>query len=298
MKYPHNFEQTLGFDRIRESLVELCRYEVSKNKVVEMEMATEETELVFRLDALGEAIQIQEQIPSFFLFAETDDIGPYLPHLAIENFALDEMALFRIAKVAEAHLKAHRALSTRSEEFPLTLALFPAMPSMKEVALGILAAIDEKAQLKSQASPLYAKLSGEINRLEREGRTRMRQLYRQYKELGYTAETEITVREERLVLPIIAEHKRKVKGFVKDISATGKVLYIEPGELLELNNHLKELFAERRRERDRILRSLTQALAPFKDDLLQAMQGLGEADFRRAKADWVNRQQAERPEIS
>ena len=297
MKYPQNFEQTLGFDRIRESLVELCRYQVSRNKVVEMEMATQEVELTFRLDALGEAIQIQAQIPSFFLFTETDDIGPYLPHLAIENFALEEMALFRIAKVAEAHLKAHRTLSTRSEEFPLTLALFPAMPSMKDVALGILAAIDEKAQLKPQASPLYAKLSGEINRLEREGRTRMRQLYRQYKELGYTAETEITVREERLVLPIMAEHKRKVKGFVKDISATGKVLYIEPGELLELNNHLKELFAERRRERDRILRSLTKALAPYKGDLLQAMHGLGEADFRRAKADWVHRQSAERPEL-
>ena len=297
MKYPQNFEQTLGFDRIRESLVELCRYQVSRNKVAEMEMATQEDELTFRLDALGEAIHIQDQIPSFFLFAETDDIGPYLPHLAIENFALEEMALFRIAKVAEAHLKAHRTLSTRSEEFPLTLALFPAMPSMKDVALGILAAIDEKAQLKPQASPLYAKLSGEINRLEREGRTRMRQLYRQYKELGYTAETEITVREERLVLPIIAEHKRKVKGFVKDISATGKVLYIEPGELLELNNHLKELFAERRRERDRILRSLTKALAPYTDDLLQAMHGLGEADFRRAKADWVRQQSAERPEL-
>jgi DNA mismatch repair protein MutS2 len=297
VKYPQNFEQTLGFDRIRESLVELCRYQVSRNKVVEMEMATQENELTFRLDALGEAIQIQDQIPSFFLFAETDDIGPFLPHLAIENFALEEMALFRIAKVAEAHLKAHRTLSSRSEEFPLTLALFPAMPSMKEVALGILAAIDEQAQLKPQASPLYAKLSGEITRLEREGRTRMRQLYRQYKELGYTAETEITVREERLVLPIIAEHKRKVKGFVKDISATGKVLYIEPGELLELNNHLKELFAERRRERDRILRSLTKALAPFKDDLLQAMHGLGEADFRRAKADWVHQQSAERPEL-
>ena len=297
MKYPQNFEQTLGFDRIRESLVELCRYQVSRNKVAEMEMATLEDELIFRLDALGEAIHIQDQIPSFFLFAETDDIGPFLPHMAIENFALEEMALFRIAKVAEAHLKAHRTLSTRSEEFPLTLALFPAMPSMKDVALGILAAIDEKAQLKPQASPLYAKLSGDINRLEREGRTRMRQLYRQYKELGYTAETEITVREERLVLPIIAEHKRKVKGFVKDISATGKVLYIEPGELLELNNHLKELFAERRRERDRILRSLTKALAPYKDDLLQAMHGLGEADFRRAKADWVHQQSAERPEL-
>ena len=297
MKYPQNFEQTLGFDRIRESLVELCRFQVSRNKVAEMEMATLEDELTFRLDALGEAIHIQDQIPSFFLFAETDDIGPFLPHLAIENFALEEMALFRIAKVAEAHLKAHRTLSTRSEEFPLTLALFPAMPSMKDVALGILAAIDEKAQLKPQASPLYAKLSGDINRLEREGRTRMRQLYRQYKELGYTAETEITVREERLVLPIIAEHKRKVKGFVKDISATGKVLYIEPGELLELNNHLKELFAERRRERDRILRSLTKALAPYKDDLLQAMHGLGEADFRRAKADWVHQQSAERPEL-
>lgn len=298
MKYPQNFEQTLGFDRIRDSLTELCRYEISKSKVAHMDMATEWEELNARLDALGEAIHIQEQIPSFFLFAETDDIGPFLPHLNIENFALEEMALFRIAKVAEAHLKAHRTLAARSEEFPMTLALFPVMPSMKEVALGILAAIDEKAQLKPQASPLYAKLSGEINRLEREGRTRMRQLYRHYKEQGYTAETEITVREERLVLPIIAEHKRKVKGFVKDISATGKVLYIEPGELLELNNHLKELFAERRRERDRILRSLTKALAPHKEDLLRAMQGLGEADFRRAKADWVSRQGAERPEVS
>lgn len=297
MKYPQNFEQTLGFDRIRTALSQSCKYENSRKRVAEMDMATEAQALQARLDALSETQLLLAQMPSFFHFTETDDIGAYLPHLTIANYALDEMALFRIAKVAEAYLRSHRSLAQREDEFPHTLALFPPMESMRHVALGILAVLDEKAQLKPQASPLFGKLSQEIGRLEREGRTRIRQLYRSFKEQGFTAETEITVREERLVLPIMAEHKRKVKGFVKDVSATGKVLYIEPSELLELNNRLKELFAELRRERERILRELTQFVAPFQGELYRAMEGLGEADFRRVKADWVHQQEAERPEL-
>lgn len=126
----------------------------------------------------------------------------------------------------------------------------------------------------------------------------MRGIFREWKGLGFTAETDVTVREERLVIPVLAEFKRRVQGFVKDISATGKVLYVEPTQMLEMNNRLKELFAERRRERERILRMVTAELAPFEMDLQQWMRRLVRMDFALAKWDWCMREGAQRPKVS
>ncbi len=97
---------------------------------------------------------------------------------------------------------------------------------------------------------------------EKDVNKRAAQWFKQAKQEGWTAETELTVRNGRLVLPILAEHKRKIKGVVHDESNTGQVLYIEPVEIIEISNHLMELSLERRREIERILRQVTNDLRP------------------------------------
>ncbi|MFN3316709.1 MAG: endonuclease MutS2, partial [Raineya sp.] len=94
----------------------------------------------------------------------------------------------------------------------------------------------------------------------------------------------LTLRSGRIVIPIAAEHKRKLKGFIHDESATGQTVYLEPAEILDLNNEIRELEAQERREIIRILTELTDFIRPFLPKLQKSYQFLGLVDFLRAKA--------------
>jgi DNA mismatch repair protein MutS2 len=94
---------------------------------------------------------------------------------------------------------------------------------------------------------------------------------------------------------VLAENKRKVQGFVKDVSATGKIIYVEPLESLELNNRLTELYADKRREREKILKSVAAQLRPHSEGLRQSMQVLTAFDVIQARYALSQRLQAQRP---
>lgn len=250
-----------------------------------------------QLDLLDEIHWVFEQSPSV-LQLQGEDIHPYLPHLMVENFYLEEEALAAVATVTQTYQKLAAAVQLRTQALTLLTAELPADESSKKVLSIIGKVLDEFNQISPRATPQYAKISQEIQRLEGEARNVMRGIFRDWKAQGFTAETDVTVREERLVIPVLSEFKRRVQGFVKDISATGKVLYVEPTQMLEMNNRLKELFAERRRERERILRQVTAELSPFKLDLETWMNRLVRIDFLLAKHDWCMREDAQRPKVS
>jgi DNA mismatch repair protein MutS2 len=163
------------------------------------------------------------------------------------------------------------------------------------VVRGIDAVLSEKGQLKPNASVPFAKLSTDIERIEKEVRSQVKQIFKQWRDAGYTADAELTVREERIVIPVRAEHKRRVNGFVKDVSSTGQVLFVEPVESLELNNRLKELYADRRRERERILLRTTDTIRPYHDSIQSVMQSLVEMDLVSARLAYAVAIGAQRP---
>lgn len=252
---------------------------------------------MLQLDFLDQIHQLNEFSPSVLQF-QGEDIHAYLPHLGIENFYLEEEALAAILAATQTYQKLATTVQLRADFWALLSAELPNEDYTKKIAAIVGRVIDEFNQISVRATPQYAKLSQEIQRLEGEARNVMRGIFRDWKSQGFTAETDVTVREERLVIPVLAEFKRRVQGFVKDISATGKVLYVEPTQMLEMNNRLKELFAERRRERERILRLVTAELSPYQFDLQVMMDRLVHMDFALAKFDWCAREGAERPKVS
>jgi len=252
---------------------------------------------MLQLDLLDQIHQLNELSPSVLQF-QGEDIHAYLPHLGIENFYLEEEALAAILATTQTYQKLAATVQLRADFWALLSAELPNEDYTKKIAAIVGRVIDEFNQISVRATPQYAKLTQEIQRLEGEARNVMRGIFRDWKSQGFTAETDVTVREERLVIPVLAEFKRRVQGFVKDISATGKVLYVEPTQMLEMNNRLKELFAERRRERERILRLVTAELSPYQVDLQVMMDRLVHMDFALAKFDWCAREGAERPKVS
>ncbi len=297
MKYPQDFESVVGFDQIRLAIEGRFKYPSTHELASNWEMQTNADLVIQQLDLLDQIAILNVTSPSA-LHLLGGDISGDLVHLGIENFFLEETSLSAILQTIQTYQKLSTALHPRQSDLPLLYALFPAEDATKTIASAIGKVLDEFGEISVRATPQYAKISQEIHRLEGEARNVMRGIFRDWKSQGFTAETDVTVREERLVIPVLAEFKRRVQGFVKDISATGKILYVEPTQMLEMNNRLKELFAEKRRERERILRQITSELAPHQVVLGEIMDRLIQLDFALAKWDWCLSEKAERPKVS
>ncbi len=295
MIYPNSFEDLVGFAPLRVQLEKLCRLQSSEALASSFGLITDLQVLRDTLDILDEVRSVMENRPSLFEWPHPIDMGEMLKHIHVEGFFLIEEELAGVASNIKVYDSFVAALHNQESEYPHLRALFPRNEHTKQVLSAIAKVVDEEGNIRLNASPVYQKTSNEINRLEREARQQTKTIFKEWKTLGYTADTEVTIREERLVIPVLAEFKRKVKGFVKDVSATGKVLFMEPSAIVELNNRLKELFAERRRERERILKQLSADIRPFAPYLLQWMQALTQADFVYAKYQLCQNHDAERP---
>lgn len=295
MIYPHNFEDLVGFSPLRLSLIDACRLESSAELARNFQVFDQEQDLEKSLDLLDECTRIMETRPSLFEWNKAIDMSPLLKHVHVDGYFLVEEEWLGIATNILIYEGFVSAFTNAAADFPHFTTLFPKQTEAKLLLQSITKIIDNDASIRSNASVTYQKVSVEIQRLEREARVQTKQIFREWKQLGYTADTDVTIREERLVIPVLAEYKRKVKGFVKDVSATGKVLFMEPAGIVELNNRLKELFAELRRERERILKALTSEIRPFAPQLMLWMRALTEADFVFAKYQLCQKHGAERP---
>lgn len=297
MIYPADFEVVIGFDRIRQSLAAYCRYETSAEAAAQLAFLTDAAAITCMFDEVDEWRRFAEKHPTASQHTASKDILPMLAGLSVENFYFQEDDLLAILQVIQGYQTLSRLLLKHREDYPLLGAMPGEADELGAAERAILAVINEKGELRPNASARLGEISHDIDRLEREARQVTRNIFKHWRDEGFTADTDLTVREERLVIPVKAEYKRKVRGFVKDVSATGQVLYIEPVESLELNNRLRELYLERRRERERILLLTADKLRPLQSDLKTAMDLLWQTDFIAARVNLAVRMEAHRPRI-
>lgn len=158
--------------------------------------------------------------------------------------------------------------------------------------------LDRYGRLADHASPELARIRRELVNLQGSvGRT-LAAILRQAKSDGLVdADAAPTLREGRLVIPVPPGYKRKIGGIVHDESATGKTVYIEPQQVVEANNHIRELEGAERRERVRILQAVTEQLRPNTEYILQSQEMLAEVDFLSAKVSLAQTLHAIRPEL-
>jgi DNA mismatch repair protein MutS2 len=284
MLYPSNIEEKLGFEKIRAWLQEACSSELGREKVLEIRFQNDRSELTTLLERTAEmmqAIASSEHLPSLgYIDAAAHLREARVPGIYLEGTALREMsaALHMIQAWSE-------FLEKRRNLYPRLAALRPAVAPDHRLASDIEWAVDERGEVRDQASPGLKKIRSELISLGVQARKTLEKIMARSRAEGLSPEDgSLTVRSGRLVVPVKAEHKRHVRGFIHDESATGSIAFIEPAEVLDINNEIKDLEYREKREVIAILTKLTDRLRPEIPGLQLHFELLAELDLIRAKA--------------
>lgn len=283
MIYPQNSLEKLGFEEIRKSVKAYCISEMGIDMVDKIRFITNYDQIIKFLRQTNEfktILETDEALPiqSFY------DIKKLSDKAKIEGTFLSEEEFFQVYSSLQTAFAVIKYFGDREGEYPNLEALFEHLPIEKNILREIEKVIDVKGKIKNNASRLLSDIIDAIVKAEQDARKKIDQIYKNAQSNNWVADGSLTVRDGRLCIPILAENKRKLKGFIHDESATGQTVYIEPEEVFNLNNLVRDLEFEKRREIIRILTELTDKLRPHVPILYSYHGFLTKLDFVRAKA--------------
>ncbi len=282
--YPQNIEEKLGFDKIKNNLVQFCKTDLGKQRIDKLNFLTNTESIHQSIRQIGEIGQLTSSGHVLELPENLDVLLDALQKLEIEGTMLYEDELQQLFIALSAMQSNFTAIANQETGYAYLKAAQTHLISLQAAILIVAKVIDKEGLLKPDASPELWQINKQISAKEKEVRKILLSKYNLAKQNGWAGDTEITIRNERLVIPIIAEHKKKIQGFVHDDSQSGKFLYIEPIECFEENNALKELSFEKKKEIERILKQVTAQLAPYKQIIWQHVQYTAFLDITYAKS--------------
>ena len=285
MIYPSDFENKIGFKAIRERLNTLCISEMGKEFVGKMcfSIDVDEIHTYLRLIQDFETL-MQDGVP--FPVRDYNDLREEFHHLSIDGTVISLESMFALKPTLSALSYIFKFFrSEASEKVPYLKALAEGISIDNHIFTEINRLIDDKGEIPDNASAELAEIRRDIRRKQSSIDHRMHKILVEAKNSGWTDSTaEMTIRDGRPVIPVRAADKRELRGFIHDESATGQTVYIEPAEIFETNNEIKELEYAERREINKILLAFTKILRPEIPNLTMAWRLLGLLDFIRAKA--------------
>ena len=285
MIYPSDFENKIGFKAIRERLNELCISEMGKEFVGKMCFSTDVDEIHTYLRLIQDfQTLMQDGVP--FPVRDYNDLRDEFKHLAIDGTVISLESMFALKPTLSALFYVFKFFkSEASDKVQYLKALAEGISIDNHIFTEINRLIDDKGEIPDNASAELAEIRRDIRRKQSSIDHRMHKILVEAKNSGWTDSTaEMTIRDGRPVIPVRAADKRELRGFIHDESATGQTVYIEPAEIFETNNEIKELEYAERREINKILVAFTKILRPEIPNLTMAWRLLGLLDFIRAKA--------------
>lgn len=289
MIYPQNFEQKIGFDQIRQLLKDKCLSTLGEERVSEMNFSDQfETveELLNQVTEFVRIIQEEDNFPDQFFF----DVRPSLKRVRVEGMYMDEQELFDLRRSLETIRDIVRFLQRNEEEesdhpYPSLKRLAGDIAVFPQLITKIDGILDKYGKIKDNASTELSRIRRELANTMGSISRSLNSILRNAQSDGYVdKDVTPTMRDGRLVIPVAPGLKRKIKGIVHDESASGKTVFIEPAEVVEANNRIRELEGDERREIIRILTTFSNILRPSIPEILQSYEFLAEIDFIRAKS--------------
>ncbi len=292
MIYPSNFEQKIGFDKIRDILKSNCLSTLGKEYVDKMKFLSKKELIQVRLDQTAEFMRIQtggEDFPAQFFF----DVRESVKRIRLEGTYLEEGELFDLRRSLETIRNVIRFLqSDETDEGGNPIIRYPAL---RELAGDILtfpqliqridSILDKYGKVKDSASAELLHIRIELRNMAGSiSKSLNAILHNAQKDGVVDKDVTPTLRDGRLVIPVAPGLKRKIKGIVHDESASGKTVFIEPAEVVEANNRIRELESAERREIIHILSEFSSVIRPQVPQILESYEFLGKIDFIRAKA--------------
>ncbi|MCM1032239.1 MAG: Smr/MutS family protein [Odoribacter sp.] len=289
MTYPQNFEYKIGFDIIRAMVSERCSSGLGAQKVQEMRFESSYDKVARLLGQVAEFVTILSGEDSFPA-AVIRDVTGRLKTIRPEGTYLTAAELVDLGATIESmaaishYFESHRS-SDGTSALPLLDELALRLDPYPSLSREINRTVDRWGEIKDTASSELADIRRRITSMGGTAGSVMRRIISKAVADGIIdADTSASVRDGRLVLPVAAMNKRRIPGIVHDESASGKTVFIEPAEVVEVNNRLRELHIEEHREEVRILINVAGMLRPYIDELLESFDLMATFDFIRAKA--------------
>jgi len=283
MLYPSNSTDKLGFTEVKELIKAHCLSEMGRQMVDRIQVMNNYDQIrkfLYQASEFKNILENDEALPIHHFF----DIKSLANKARIEGAFLSEEEFYQVQASLTTVFAVIGYFNEREGQYPNLEALFEHLPIEKAILRKIDAVIDQKGKIRPNASRDLLEITSGIAKAEQEARKKIDQIFKNAGANGWTADGSLTIRDGRLCIPLLAENKRKVKGFIHDESASGQTVYLEPEEVFTLNNKIRDLEFERRREIVKILTALTDELRPYVPLLLSYHGLLSKLDFVRAKA--------------
>ncbi|MVN93113.1 endonuclease MutS2 [Mucilaginibacter aquatilis] len=283
MLYPDNSADKLGFTEVKELIKAHCLSTMGQQMVDKIQVMNNFDlirKFLSQANEFKNILQNDVALPINHFF----DIKSLANKVRIEGTFLSEEEFFQIQTSLTTVFAVIAYFNEREGQYPNLEALFEHLPIEKSILKKIDMVLDAKGKIRPNASRELQDITSGISKAEQEARRKIDHIFKSASSSGWTADGSLTIRDGRLCIPLLAENKRKLKGFIHDESATGQTVYIEPEEVFSLNNRIRDFEFERRREIVRILTQLTDELRPYVPLLLSYHGLLTKLDFVRAKA--------------
>lgn len=306
--YPHNFEFKIGFSSIREELLGYCSSALGQSIIQNIEATNDYALIVKSLSEVREMINLISSasvLPSLQLV----DCRQLLHELRPGGSFLEEEALVDLRHMLISLHDLHKFFTETSTEgdrqdeslsyvYPSLSKLYFDAPTFPKIEQALTSLLDAEGKIKDTASKELRRIRQELRECERSLSGMLARIVSNARKEGWIdLDVQPAMRDGRLVIPVQPQHKRRIKGIVHDESATGKTVYIEPVEMVEANNRIRELEGEERREIIRILIEVANKLRPNITHLLRAYELLAYTDAILAKARWARTYEAISPAI-
>lgn len=299
MIYPVNFEQKIGFDRLRAQVAALCSMEAARRRITEETFSSSREDIERRqrtADEMRVLLMLDPDAPR----EEYPDVEHIVSKIGVEGSFLDtsEVAVLRRALTAVGDMVGF-ILNRPEAQYPYLRVRSADVCVFPDIIRRINQLIDDEGRVRDGASPELLSVRRAIRDHEGLVAKRLQQVLMNAKRAGIVdADAVLSVRDGRTVIPVAAANKRKLGGFIHDESASGRTVYIEPVEVVELTNELKELEYAERREIVRLLQEFTDSIRDDAGPIASAGEYLADMDAVRAKARWAIENGAGMPIVS
>jgi DNA mismatch repair protein MutS2 len=295
--YPNNFEHKLGFDEIRRLLKARCQSTLGQEKVDEIAFSTDADVVNEWLTQVGEFRRLtaeHDDFPMQYFF----DVRESIARIRLENTHLEEDEVWDLRRSLETIANIVRFLQRDSDEKPNGEVVYP-YPALYRLTDGVAtfpamirridSILDKFGKVKDSASMTLAGIRHDLEKTQGSiSRTLYTILHAAQRDGLVDKDAAPSMRDGRLVIPVAPQVKRRINGIVHDESATGKTVFIEPTEVVEANNKVRQLEAEERREVIRILTVFTDEVRPHVREIIDSYQLLAMIDLIQAKASGQN----------
>ncbi|WP_456426570.1 endonuclease MutS2 [Rhodocaloribacter sp.] len=282
-RYPSTIEEKLGFDVLRARMEGYARSTLGLERLARMrpsdDLAWVRDELA-RVSEFQEALRFDDPIPLEHVL----DLREVLRRVAPEGSSVGPEDLLATHRTLTTTRRLKAYFEARRDRYPHLAERVRHITPLVEIEAYVAGIVDDEGRVRDGASPELRRIRREIGRRQAQLRASVMRALRDAIAQGYATEEQPTLRNGRMVIPVRAEAKRKVQGFVHDVSSTGQTVYVEPTAALDLNNAVRELEGEERREVERILRAATAELRAHLDELRENQRSLAAFDLLQAKA--------------